>query len=182
MSEFAPAPMKRYALPGWALALSLLGACSCVTAPAGLILGIVAVVRIHREPGLPGRGLAVAAILVAVLLAPMGAGVVAAIAVPNYLRFQARAKQAECTLNLRALWAKEVAFRVPNGHWASRFSEVGFLPAPGNRYAYVLSESEVIPVDARLPPPEGGATHLDALRRRGMALGVQGDDFSAACI
>lgn len=170
-----------YSLPRIALGLSIAGACTCLTSLVGAILGVVALVRIHRQPELPGRGLAIAAIVVAVGLVPFQVGVLAGIALPNIIRFQARSKQTECKVNLRSLVGAQLRYRAEHGHYARTFDALGFTVPPGNRYAYLLSESEIVPVDGRYRD----APRLDPVaeaRKRSLGLGASDDVFLAACI
>ncbi len=170
-----------YPLPTIALALSIGGLCICFSSVAGAILGIVALLRIRREPQLPGRGRAIAAIVVAVGILPFQLGMLAAIAIPNFIRYQARAKQNECRVNLRALWKAEEGYRAGHGRYAGTFSELEFVVPAGNRYAYLLSESAVLPIDARYVLPAGFDPVAEA-RAQSLALGVNGDAFLAACV
>lgn len=64
-------------------------------------------------------------------------GILAAIAIPNFLRFQARARQAEVAANLKSLYKgmktlsqKPLQIRVP-----------GFAPERGNRYSYHMANT-----------------------------------------
>ena len=170
-------PTRSYSLPTVALVLSIGGLCICISSAVGVILGIISLVRIGREPQLPGRGKAIAAIIIGAVLVPFQLGVLAAIAIPNFIRFQARSKQSECKMALREIYRDQVAYRVDHGRYATRFSELGFQVTPGNRYAYLLSEGEVIPVDPRYPPSFDPATAI-----RPFGVGVKGDEFVAACV
>lgn len=63
-------------------------------------------------------------------------GIVAAIAVPNFLRYQAQSRQAEAKTNLAGIFASEIAFFGENSRYSS-FSEIGFsLAGSANRYTY----------------------------------------------
>jgi len=169
-----PAASKAYALPSIAVACSILGLCFCPGLIIGPILGLIALRRIKREPWLTGRQLAIAAIVAPVAIFP----ILLAIAIPNFIRFQARSKQAECKANLRALWNAEQAYRIANGRYASSFKELEFTVPEGNRYAYLLSGAEILPRDARY-----GGPPLDVVREmRKLDLGVSSDRFVAACI
>jgi len=66
-------------------------------------------------------------------------GLLAAIAIPNFLRFQARSKQSEAKVNLRALFTAERS-RYQDGQdtYLNNIRIIGFNPERGNRYAYVL--------------------------------------------
>lgn len=64
-------------------------------------------------------------------------GILAAIAIPNFLRFQARARQAECPPNLKALFSGLRGF---NTMPSDGIRVPGFAPERGNRYTYFLKE------------------------------------------
>jgi prepilin-type N-terminal cleavage/methylation domain-containing protein len=69
-------------------------------------------------------------------------GILAAIAIPNFLKFQARAKQSEAKANLKAMFTAS----------KSRFAEegalgcglCGFQPEKGNLYAYFAHDGTTI--------------------------------------
>lgn len=83
---------------GWAIA-ALIGSIFCM--PIGLVLGVVALVKIGNAKGaLGGRGLAIAAVVISGLMGPMVIGILAAIAIPNFVRYQNRAKSSEARMNL----------------------------------------------------------------------------------
>jgi type II secretory pathway pseudopilin PulG len=70
----APAKAKLSALAVLSLVLGVLG-CTGIGALAGLVCGLVALVRINRSGGrLTGRGLAIAGLLVSALMVPISAG------------------------------------------------------------------------------------------------------------
>ena len=75
-------------------------------------------------------------------------------AIPNFLRFDTRAKAAEARTNLKALLAAERAFFAKEQRWATSFEELDFMPERGNRYRFALSqEGEVLEPGQ----PDGGA-------------------------
>ena len=79
----------------------------------------------------------------------MCSGVLAAIAIPNFMRFQARAKQAECNTNLRSFYTAQRMQNLEGAGYVREFSKVSFMPERGNRYAYF--------VDAKPMEDRGGA-------------------------
>ena len=63
-------------------------------------------------------------------------GILAAIAIPNFLQYQARARQSEARTNLGGSFVSETAYLGEQGRFGS-FSEVGFVLASNtNRYTY----------------------------------------------
>jgi len=169
------APQKPYSLPTIALVLSILGLCTCIGSVVGPILGIIALLRINREPGLAGRGLAIAAIVTPLILLPVQLG----LAVPNFIRFQARSKQSECKANLKALYNAQRQHRSTKGQFATSLEDLGFTVPRGNRYAYLLSETEFIRVD----PKYSGSVAIDVPREAAkLGVGVSSDEFLAACV
>jgi type IV pilus assembly protein PilA len=65
-------------------------------------------------------------------------GILAAIAIPNFIKFQARSKQSEAKANLKAMFTAEKAFFQEKDRFSSFVGEVGFAPERNNRYAYYL--------------------------------------------
>jgi type IV pilus assembly protein PilA len=63
-------------------------------------------------------------------------GILAAIAIPNFLRYQAKSRQSEAKTNLGAVFVAETAYFSENSRYGS-FSEVGYaLAGTTNRYTY----------------------------------------------
>lgn len=68
-------------------------------------------------------------------------GILAAIAVPNFIRFQARAKQAEAKTNLKAIFTGQRTRFAESEAFSVRMGEIGFAPERGNRYSYDLGDT-----------------------------------------
>jgi type IV pilus assembly protein PilA len=68
-------------------------------------------------------------------------GILAAIAIPNFLKFQARAKQSEAKANLKAVFTAQKALFQEKDRFSTLISEVGFEPERNNRYAYFLDSA-----------------------------------------
>jgi type IV pilus assembly protein PilA len=63
-------------------------------------------------------------------------GILAAIAIPNFLRYQAQARQAEAKTNLGGIFVAQTSYYGENSRFGS-FGEVGFaLAGSSNRYTY----------------------------------------------
>ena len=71
-------------------------------------------------------------------------GILAAIAIPNFIKFQARSKQSEAKANLKAIFTAQKAFFQEKDRFSSLTGEVGFEPERNNRYAYFLAASGTI--------------------------------------
>ncbi len=63
-------------------------------------------------------------------------GILAAIAIPNFIKFQARSKQGEAKANLKAWFTTQRAFLQEKDRYESDIKIVGYAPERGNRYAY----------------------------------------------
>ena len=64
-------------------------------------------------------------------------GILAAIAIPNFIRFQARARQSEANSNLKTLFTGLRTFsKKPH----SEIRVPGFAPERGNRYSYFMND------------------------------------------
>jgi type IV pilus assembly protein PilA len=71
-------------------------------------------------------------------------GVLAAIAIPNFIKFQARSKQHECKANLKAWYTTQRAYFHERNTYSASIEEVGFSPERGNRYAYFAGPGPVV--------------------------------------
>ncbi len=72
-------------------------------------------------------------------------GVLAAIAIPNFLRFQAKAKQAEARANLAGIYVAQVSYFSTNNAYG-RFSDIGFNSSDAAARLYTYTEgTEVQP-------------------------------------
>jgi type IV pilus assembly protein PilA len=70
-------------------------------------------------------------------------GLLAAIAIPNFIRFQARSKQSEAKASLKALFGAEKAYFQEHDRYSTLVVEAGFSPERNNRYAYILDPSRL---------------------------------------
>jgi len=98
-----------------------------------------------------GRGFTLIELMIVVAII----GILAAIAIPNFLRFQARSKQSEAKASLKSYFTAERAYFADREAYTGNIYSVGFQPERGNRYAY-YGEGMVGCQDrskAGLPPP-----------------------------
>ena len=65
-------------------------------------------------------------------------GMLAAIAIPNFIKFGARSKQGEAKSNLKALYIDQKTTFAEHDQFESKASTLGFAPERGNRYAYFI--------------------------------------------
>ncbi len=65
-------------------------------------------------------------------------GILAAIAIPNFIRFQARSKQAEAKAALKSIFTGQKSLFAEKDRYSEETGEIGFAPERGNRYAYSL--------------------------------------------
>jgi type IV pilus assembly protein PilA len=90
-------------------------------------------------------------------------GILAAIAIPNFIKFQARSKQSEAKANLKAMFTAEKAYFQEKDKFSSLVGEVGFAPERNNRYGYYASAT--VAPDKRsdvTATTTTGATAIDA--------------------
>src|SRR5262249_34668071 len=67
-------------------------------------------------------------------------GILAAIAIPNFMRFQAKSKQSEAKTNLKAIFTGQRSFFGERDAYSPVAANIGFAPERGNRYAYILDD------------------------------------------
>jgi hypothetical protein len=119
--------------------LSIVGICVPLLWLVGIGLSIAGLTKTHPRGSRSGQGLAIAGIAIGALGLFFN-GVMAAIAIPNFIKFQSRAKQAECWANLRSAYEAEMAYRAEQNAFTDDFAVLGFRPERGNRYAYFAAE------------------------------------------
>jgi type IV pilus assembly protein PilA len=101
-------------------------------------------------------------------------GIMAAIAIPNFIKFQARAKQSEVTSNLRAAYIAQRAYSAEKSRLGRTFEEIGYAPEPGRLYTYCMGK-QCLPCDkagCKVAPPPSPCQGLTTLGKSA------GDNFS----
>ena len=78
------------------------------------------------------------AVIVGLALCPCGIGCVAAIAIPNFIKFQARANQSECKMNLKRAYVEARAYYVEKDVYETDAKKLSFA-LTGNRYVYAFA-------------------------------------------
>lgn len=144
-SEIPPsAPPTQTRTSGLAIASLVLGllSCLCLPAPVAIVLGIVALVQMGKDPNLKGKPFAIAGIVLPVLISVL---ILPAIAIPNFIKFQSRSKQSECKSNLKAIAISQRS-RGDEG-FTEDMAQLGWTPDGETRYSYVVSSN---------PEGEGG--------------------------
>lgn len=115
-------------------------------------------------------------------------GTLAAIAIPNFIRFQARSKQSEVKSNLKAAYFAEKSYFAEKEEYSDDFQTIGFSPERGNRYLYLVSEGggtlipggangphSIIAADTKVAPGASAPAYLAGIPPALLAqAGVQG--------
>jgi type IV pilus assembly protein PilA len=96
-------------------------------------------------------------------------GILAAIAIPNFVKFQARSKQSEAKANLKAMFTAQKAFAAEKDKFSDKVGEIGFSPERNNRYSYFSA------------PAAGGVTMrttaTEAVNPGGADTAIEYDEF-----
>jgi type IV pilus assembly protein PilA len=144
---------------GLAIASLVLGVIGCfITAPISLIMGIVAIKRVNRDPyTYGGKGIAIAGIILSVIQL-VTIPFIAAIAVPNLLAARKSANEASAIATLRTLGNAEVTYVNTKG--MGNFGDMDKLADAGlidpqlkkgfkNGYVFIVT---VTPSSSNTPP------------------------------
>jgi len=62
-------------------------------------------------------------------------GILAAIAIPNFIKFQARSKQSEAKANLKSMFTTQKSWFQEHDEYSQLIHRIGFSPERGNRYS-----------------------------------------------
>lgn len=100
---------KTSALAITALVFSLL-MCTPLFPLLGVIFGIVAIVKIGKDPTKSGKGIAIAAVAVGAPALIVSTGVMAAVAIPAFIKYIRRAKTAEAEDRISMMYRSAVSY------------------------------------------------------------------------
>ncbi len=105
-------------------------------------------------------------------------GVLAAIAIPNFMRYQARAKQSEAKSNLVAIHTGQIAYFAEYYKYVDDFNAIGFgVTGSSQRYYYEIGNSSLGTI-----PPGCTASTLDAVSQSGFtAVAIGNIDGDPTC-
>lgn len=70
-------------------------------------------------------------------------GILAAIAIPNFMKFQAKSKQSEAKGNLKGIFTAQKAYYQEKQRYSDSMMAIGFQPERGNRYLYSMGKNLV---------------------------------------
>ncbi|NDC79489.1 MAG: prepilin-type N-terminal cleavage/methylation domain-containing protein, partial [Chitinophagia bacterium] len=103
-------------------------------------------------------------------------GILAAIAIPNFIKFQARSKQSEAKTNLKALFQAEKSYFAERDTYSNDMQTIGFIPERGNRYMYRLGSGTAQTRSAAAMGTEANPTgiQVDTYRIPGLATSRRG--------
>ena len=105
-------------------------------------------------------------------------GILAVIAIPNFLKYQARAKQSEAKTNLAALHASAMAYFAEKNTYVDDFNAIGFsITGSSQLYYYELGSSS-----SGTLPPGCTASTLDSVSATGFTAVATGNiDGDSTC-
>ena len=105
-------------------------------------------------------------------------GILAAIAIPNFLQYQAKAKQSEAKRNLVAIHTGEIAYFAEHNNYVDDFNAIGFsVTGSSQRYYYELGNAS-----SGTLPPGCTASTLDNVSSSGFKAAAVGNiDGDATC-
>jgi type IV pilus assembly protein PilA len=128
------APRRGMAIASLVLGILSLPTFGCLLfgAVAGIVLGVMALMRANREPAVyGGKGMAIGGIVTSALslLIVIPIGIVAAIAIPSLLRARVSANESVTLGDIRSLISAEAAYQSANGGY---YGAMECLPRPGD--------------------------------------------------
>ena len=113
-------------------------------------------------------------------------GILAAIAIPNFLKFQAKSKQSEAKTNLKAIYTAETGYFGENNVY-NTFDKINWEPVGAARYTYDLGvatvtadppgagDNTLIPGTPAIAMPDIGQVVNDNVFKAGAAANIDSD-------
>ncbi|MBI2371506.1 MAG: prepilin-type N-terminal cleavage/methylation domain-containing protein [Deltaproteobacteria bacterium] len=89
-------------------------------------------------------------------------GILAAIAIPNFLRFQAKSKQSEAKTNLAAIGTSAESYRAEKDTYVATFTTLGWSPQGSPRYKYGYGASGSLTYTGNTTVSDSDVTNVDA--------------------
>jgi len=68
-------------------------------------------------------------------------GILAAIAIPNFLRYQAKAKQTEAKSNLGSIYTSQVTYNAETDTYSNALGNLDWAASGSTRYTYAIAQS-----------------------------------------
>ena len=65
-------------------------------------------------------------------------GILAAIAIPNFLKYQSKAKQTEAETNMKGVYTVECTYFTENNYYSKDFNSLQWIPVGPYKYAYYI--------------------------------------------
>jgi type IV pilus assembly protein PilA len=78
-------------------------------------------------------------------------GILASLAIPQYSKFQAKARQSEAKVGLSGLYTAEQSFQAEQGKFTTSFEDIGFSASGGKRYYSIGYSASNRPGTTALP-------------------------------
>lgn len=109
-------------------------------------------------------------------------GILAAIAIPNFMRFQAKSKQAEAKTNLGSIGTTAEAYRAEKDTYNATWNDLGWQPQGTTKYGYGYNTAEYTGTNANISfDPESQATAAAATTFLATAEGNVDTDAGEDC-
>jgi len=101
-------------------------------------------------------------------------GILASIAIPNFLKFTSKAKQAEAKNNLSAIFTSKVSYFAERDSYGATFSAIGWSAEGTSRYEYFLASGETTGTVSGITMPSGVAVDTNSFTA-GAAGNIDGE-------
>lgn len=137
-------PVKASMMPLIALIMAVIGFCIFPLFPLAIILAIISLVRASEPAFAARKALAIITLVLGVVYVPV-VGILAAIAIPNFIRYQAKAKQTECKAMLKSVVQMQNAYFAEKQKFADTAEELAFRPQKNSRYTYWIGKDSEVP-------------------------------------
>jgi type IV pilus assembly protein PilA len=153
--------------------LALLSTLCCF--PLAIALAVISLIKFHNAKGSTALTLSIVALATSLGLSVPLTGIYAAIAIPNFVKYQCRSKQSGAKVVLRSIHTSEQTFKATNNRYAADISELQLALPSEAAHNFKILEASATSFKAEARGREGSMLSRDVwiIDEKGEALNVE---------
>jgi type IV pilus assembly protein PilA len=143
--------------------------------PLAIALAVISLIKFHNAKGSTALTLSIVALAMSLGLAVPLTGIYAAIAIPNFVKYQCRSKQARAKVVLSSIYASEQSFKAMKNQYTTNLDELRFAPPPEGSHDYAILDASATSFRAEARGRSGSMLERDVwlIDERGEPVNVE---------